>query len=74
MARKKLTDEEKRRKELIKELMRETPQRNGQYLNDIMKEFITEMVNGSLEGELDIALRGVAPPGGEVAGLSRRVA
>ena len=30
MARKKLTDEEKRRKELIKELLRETPLRNGQ--------------------------------------------
>ena len=53
MARKKLTDEEKRRKELIKELLRETPLRNGQDLNDIMKEFIAEMVNGSLEGELD---------------------
>ena len=33
--------------------MRETPLKNGQYLNDIMKEFIAEMVNGSLEGELD---------------------
>ena len=53
MARKKLTDEEKRRKELIKELLRETPLRNGQDLNDIMKEFIAEMVNGSIEGELD---------------------
>ena len=53
MARKKLTDEEKRRKELIKELLRETPLRNGQDLNDIMKEFIAEMVSGSLEGELD---------------------
>ncbi len=53
MARKKLTDEEQKRKELIKELLRETPLRNGQDLNDIMKEFIAEMVNGSLEGELD---------------------
>jgi hypothetical protein len=48
-----MTNEEKRRKELIKELLRETPLRNGQDLNDLMKEFIAEMVNGSLEGELD---------------------
>jgi transposase-like protein len=53
MARKKLTEQEKRRKELIKELLRETPLKNGQDLNDIMKEFIAEMVNGSLEGELE---------------------
>jgi len=48
-----LTEEEKRRKELIKELLKTTPLRDGQDLNDIMKEFIAEMVNGSLEGELD---------------------
>jgi putative transposase len=47
------TEEEKRRKELIKELLKTTPLRDGQDLNDIMKEFIGEMVNGSLEGELD---------------------
>lgn len=47
------TEEEKRRKELIKELLKTTPLRDGQDLNDIMKEFIAEMVNGSLEGELD---------------------
>jgi len=51
--RKTLTAEEKRRKELIKELLKTTPLRDGQDLNDIMKEFIDEMVNGSLEGELD---------------------
>ena len=33
------TAEEKRRKELIKELLKETPLRDGQDLNDIMKEF-----------------------------------
>ncbi len=48
-----LTAEEKRRKELIRELLQETPLKNGQDLNNIMKEFIAEMVNGSLEGELD---------------------
>jgi len=48
-----LTEEEKRRKELIKELLRETPLKDGQDLNNIMKEIIAEIVNGSLEGELD---------------------
>lgn len=48
-----MTEEEKRRKELIKELLETTPLRDGQDLNGIMKEFIAEMVNGSLEGELD---------------------
>ena len=48
-----MTAEEKRRKELIKELLRETPHKDGQDLNNIMKEFIAEMVNGSLEGELE---------------------
>ncbi len=47
------TVEEKRRKELIRELLHETPLKDGQDLNNIMKEFIAEMVNGSLEGELD---------------------
>lgn len=53
MARKTLTPEEKHRKELIKELLKETPLKNGQDLNNIMKEFIAEIVNGSLEGELE---------------------
>lgn len=51
--RKVLTEDEKRRKELIKELLRETPLKDGQDLNNIMKEIIAEIVNGSLEGELD---------------------
>ena len=53
MARKTLTLEEKHRKELIKELLKETPLKNGQDLNNIMKEFIAEIVNGSLDGELE---------------------
>jgi transposase-like protein len=48
-----LTEEEKRRKELIRELLKDTPLKNGQDLNNIMKEFIAEIVNGGLEGELD---------------------
>ena len=53
MAQRKLSEREKRRKELVKELLRETPLTNGDDLNKIMKEIIAEMVNGSLEGELD---------------------
>jgi putative transposase len=52
MARKILTLEEKHCKELIKELLKETPLKNGQDPNNIMKEFIAEIVNGSFEGEL----------------------
>lgn len=51
--RKVMTAEEKRRKELIKELLHDTPLRDGKDLNTIMKEIIAEIVNGSLEGELD---------------------
>lgn len=51
--RKVMTAEEKRRKELIKELLHDTPLRDGKDLNNIMKEIIAEIVNGSLEGELD---------------------
>ena len=48
-----LTEKEKRRKELIKELLQDTPLRDRRDLNNIMKEFIAEIVNGSLKGELD---------------------
>jgi transposase-like protein len=48
-----LTAEEKRRKELIRELLKDRPLKNGEDLNNIMKEFIAEIVNGGLEGELD---------------------
>ena len=51
--RRKLTTEEKRRKELIRELLRDTPLKDGEDLNNIMKEFIAEIVNSSLEGELE---------------------
>jgi len=53
MPRKKMTEQEKRRKELVRELLKETPIRDGQDLNSIMKEIIAEIVNGSLEGELE---------------------
>ncbi len=48
-----LTEEEKRRKELVRELLKLNPLKNGDDLNDMMKEIIAEMVGGTLEGELD---------------------
>lgn len=36
MARKKLTEQEKRRKELVRELLKEKPIRDGQDLNNII--------------------------------------
>jgi len=53
MPRKKMTEQEKRRRELVRELLKETPVQDGQDLNNIMKEIIAEIVNGSLEGELE---------------------
>jgi len=53
MPRKKLTEQEQKRRELVRELLKETPVRSGQDLNNIMKEIIAEIVNGSLEGELE---------------------
>jgi len=52
MPRKKLTEQEQKRRELVRELLKETPVRDGQDLNNIIKEIIAEIVNGSLEGEL----------------------
>ena len=48
-----MTEEEKRRKELVRELLKLSPLKNGEDLNDMMKEIISEMVGGTLEGELD---------------------
>jgi len=53
MPRKKLTEQEQKRRELVREMLKETPVRDGQDLNNIMKEIIAEIVNGSLEGELE---------------------
>lgn len=51
--RKKMTEEEKRRQELVKELLKVSPVKNGEDLNDLMKEFIAQMVGGVLQGEMD---------------------
>jgi len=48
-----MTEEEKRRKELVRELLKLSPLKNGKDSNDMMKEIISEMVGGTLEGELD---------------------
>lgn len=51
--RKKLTEEEKRRQELFKELLAVSPIKSGEDLNELMKEFIAQMVGGVLQGEMD---------------------
>ena len=51
--RKQMTEEEKRRKELVRELLKVSPVKNGEDINELMKEFIAEMVGGVLEGERD---------------------
>ncbi len=51
--RKQLTEEEKRRKELVKELLKVSPVKTGEDINELMKEIIAEMVGGVLEGERD---------------------
>ncbi|MCD6321693.1 MAG: hypothetical protein J7L77_01585, partial [Clostridiales bacterium] len=51
--RKQLTEEEKRRKELVWESLKVSPVKNGEDINELMKEFIAEMVGGVLEGERD---------------------
>lgn len=48
-----LSEDEKRRKELVRELLKVSPIKDGEDLNSMMKEIIGEMVGGVLEGELD---------------------
>jgi transposase-like protein len=51
--RKNLTEVEKKRQELVKELLEASPVKNGEDLNNLMKEFIAQMVGGVLQGEMD---------------------
>ena len=48
-----LAVEEKRRKKLIKEFLKTASFRDGRCLKDSMKEYIAQMVSGSLENELN---------------------
>ena len=50
---KQVTEAEKRRKELVKELLQVSNVKSGEDINDIIKEMIGEMVGGTLDGELE---------------------
>lgn len=53
MGRRKESEEQKRRKGLIRELLKETPIRDGTDFNSIVREMMQEILNGSLEAELE---------------------
>jgi putative transposase len=50
---KQLTEDEKRRKELVKELLQVSNVKTGEDINGIIKEMIGQMVGGTLDGELE---------------------
>lgn len=51
--RREVSPEQKARKELIRQLLKETPLRNGNDVNSIMREIMSEILQGGLEGELE---------------------
>ena len=53
MGRRNESPEQKRRRELIKELLKDTPIESGADINALMREMMAEVLNGSLEGELE---------------------
>ena len=53
MGRKAISEEEKARKGLFKEFLREYPIRDGQDLNVLVREFVSSVIGDSLEAELD---------------------
>ena len=53
MGRRNESPEKKRRRELIRELLQETPIKDGNDINALMREMMAEVLNGSLEGELE---------------------
>lgn len=56
MGRRNESPEKKRRRELIRELLKETPLNDGEDFNALMREMMAEVLEGSLEGELDAEL------------------
>lgn len=48
-----MTEAERKRKELVKELLQVSNVKSGEDINDIIKEMIGEMVGGTLDGELE---------------------
>ena len=53
MGRKQLTEEEKARKDLFKEFLKEYPIKDGQDLNALVREFVSDIIGDGLEAELD---------------------
>lgn len=53
MGRRDESPEKKRRRALIGELLKENPIKDGNDINDLVKELIAQVVENSLEGELD---------------------
>ena len=51
--RKNLSPEDKKRKELVRELLRLNPIKDGNDLNSLIKEMVGEVLEGALEGELE---------------------
>lgn len=45
--------EKKRRRALIGEFLKENPIKDGSDINDLVKELIAQVIENSLEGELD---------------------
>ena len=53
MGRKSVTEEEKARKALFKEFLREYPIKDGQDLNALVREFVSDIIDDGLDAELD---------------------
>ena len=53
MGRRNESPEKKRRRALIAELLKETPVKDGSDINAIMREMMSELLEGSLDGELE---------------------
>jgi len=53
MGRRNESPEKKRRRELIRELLKESPVKDGEDVNALMREMMAEVLEGSLEGELE---------------------
>ncbi len=53
MGRRNESPEKKRRRELIRELLKASPIKDGADVNELMREMMAEVLNVGLEGELD---------------------
>lgn len=53
MGRRNESPEKKRRRELIRELLKDSPLKDGEDVNALMREMMTEVLEGSLDGELE---------------------